>query len=76
MTVEEAIAAADAILPGIATDDETDPRWQAVIAVLNSSRRIPLRRRRRNNARGPMTRRSKLVAFVIFRAFVISGWRG
>jgi hypothetical protein len=34
MTVEEAIAAADAILPGVAAPDgETDPRWQAVIAV-------------------------------------------
>ena len=34
MTVEEAIAAADAILPGIAAPEgDTDPRWQAVIAV-------------------------------------------
>ena len=34
MTVEEAIAAADAILPGVAAPDgETDPRWQAIIAV-------------------------------------------
>src|SRR5580765_1676085 len=34
MTVEEAIAAPDAILPGVAAPDgETDPRWQAVIAV-------------------------------------------
>jgi hypothetical protein len=34
MSVEEAIAAADAILPGVAAPDgETDPRWQAIIAV-------------------------------------------
>jgi hypothetical protein len=34
VTVGEAIAAADAILPGIAAPEgETDPRWQAVIAV-------------------------------------------
>ena len=34
MTVGEAIAAADAILPGVAAPEgDTDPRWQAVIAV-------------------------------------------
>ena len=34
MTVEDAIAAADAILPGTtAPEGDTDPRWQAVIAV-------------------------------------------
>jgi hypothetical protein len=35
LTVDEAIAAADAILPGTAAPDgETDLRWQAVIAVV------------------------------------------
>jgi hypothetical protein len=34
MTVHEAIAQAEAILPGrAASEGETDPRWQAVIAV-------------------------------------------
>ena len=34
MTVEEAIAAAEAVLPGRpAPDGDTDPRWQAIIAV-------------------------------------------
>src|SRR5215471_4393606 len=34
MTVEQAVAAADAILPGTAAPEgESDPRWQAVIAV-------------------------------------------
>ena len=34
MTVEEAIAAAEALLPGhSAPEGETDPRWQAIIAV-------------------------------------------
>jgi hypothetical protein len=34
MTVEEAIAAAESILPGhAAPDGEIDPRWQAIIAV-------------------------------------------
>jgi hypothetical protein len=34
MTVQEAIAQAEAILPGRAAfEGETDPRWQAVIAV-------------------------------------------
>jgi hypothetical protein len=34
MTVDQAIAAAEAILPGEpAPDGEIDPRWQAVIAV-------------------------------------------
>ncbi len=34
MTVEEAIAQAEAVLPGTAAPEgETDPRWQAIIAV-------------------------------------------
>lgn len=34
MTVAEAIERAEAVLPGIeASDDEEDPRWQAIIAV-------------------------------------------
>jgi len=34
VTVEKAIAAADVILPGhAAPEGETDPRWQAIIAV-------------------------------------------
>ena len=34
MTVQEAIAAAERILPGrAAPEGETDPRWQAIIAV-------------------------------------------
>ena len=35
MTVNDAIAAAETILPGVAADDDAaaDPRWQAVIAV-------------------------------------------
>jgi hypothetical protein len=34
MTIEEAIAAAESILPGhAAPDGEIDPRWQAIIAV-------------------------------------------
>lgn len=34
MTVAEAIAAAEPILPGrAAPDDQRDPRWQAIIAV-------------------------------------------
>jgi hypothetical protein len=34
MTVQDAIDQADAVLPGTAAPDgETDPRWQAVIAV-------------------------------------------
>lgn len=34
MTVDETIAAADAVLPGqAAAEGELDPRWQAVIAV-------------------------------------------
>jgi len=34
MTVEDAIAAAESILPGhAAPDGEIDPRWQAIIAV-------------------------------------------
>jgi len=34
MTVQEAIEAAERILPGeAAPDDEEDPRWQAIIAI-------------------------------------------
>jgi hypothetical protein len=34
MNVNEAIAQAEAILPGVAApEDEKDPRWQAIIAV-------------------------------------------
>jgi hypothetical protein len=34
MTVHEAIAAAERLLPGVAAPDgELDPRWQAIIAV-------------------------------------------
>ena len=34
MTVQEAIAAAEALLPGrSAPDGESDPRWQAIIAI-------------------------------------------
>jgi hypothetical protein len=34
MTVQEAIARAEAVLPGhVAPEGESDPRWQAVIAV-------------------------------------------
>jgi hypothetical protein len=34
LTIEEAIAAAERILPGeVAPEDERDPRWQAIIVV-------------------------------------------
>lgn len=33
-TIDEAIAVAEAILPGVAApDDEADPRWQAIIEI-------------------------------------------
>ena len=44
MTVSEAIARADAILPGVALSDPTaiDPRWQAIIAVAEHVQSEPL----------------------------------